>query len=330
MNRKNFLKTVGLAGFGLAIPTSKAFSQKRSLLGNPVCELIPSETAGPFPLDLSDNSFYLRQDVREDRTGVQLNLKIKVIGHDNCAPMPNVRVNIWHCDKDGNYSGYNSETGLTYLRGYQMADANGEIEFITIVPGWYNGRVCHIHFQVYVSASYAAISQLTFDHNTLNGIFSDNSTIYTKGPDPLTPATDNIFSDGYALQVASLSPNLQTGGYDSYLEVTVNGSGTVGVSNVEKETAKQLSLGQNFPNPFENATRISFSLQYSSQVKLELWNLAGQKVAVLEKGKLSSGRHTIELDLESMGLPNGNYLYQLEVVNSNGVFKDCKMMTHAR
>ena len=76
--------------------------------------------------------------------------------------MPNVRVNIWHCDKDGNYSGYQSQQGLTYLRGYQMADANGEVEFITVFPGWYNGRTCHIHFQVYVSETYAAIFTIDF------------------------------------------------------------------------------------------------------------------------------------------------------------------------
>ena len=60
--------------------------------------------------------------------------------------MQNVRVNIWHCDKDGLYSGYNTETSLTYLRGYQFTDANGEVEFITIFPGLYTGRTCHIHF----------------------------------------------------------------------------------------------------------------------------------------------------------------------------------------
>ncbi|MEZ4687486.1 MAG: hypothetical protein R3B47_15900 [Bacteroidia bacterium] len=99
--------------------------------------------------------------------------------------MQSVRVNIWHCNKDGLYSGYDGnnnpgQAGLTYLRGYQMTDANGEVEFITILPGWYNGRICHIHFQVYVSSSYAAISQLTFPIADKNAIYQANSTLYTK------------------------------------------------------------------------------------------------------------------------------------------------------
>ena len=110
---------------------------------------------------------FFRQDVREDEEGVQLNLRMKILGTDNCGPLPNVRVNIWHCSKDGWYSGYDGnnnpgQDGLTYLRGYQITDANGEVEFITILPGWYTGRICHIHFQVYVNSAYAAISQLTF------------------------------------------------------------------------------------------------------------------------------------------------------------------------
>ncbi|MBK7873762.1 MAG: hypothetical protein IPJ74_25445 [Saprospiraceae bacterium] len=90
-----------------------------------------------FPLDLTANTAFFRQDVRESKTGVQLNLKMKIIGASNCEPMRNVRVNIWHCDKDGLYSGYSQsnnagQAGLTYLRGYQMTDANGEVNFITI------------------------------------------------------------------------------------------------------------------------------------------------------------------------------------------------------
>ena len=75
---------------------------------------MPSETAGPFPLDLSANEYFFRQDIREDRVGVQMRQKVRIIGAGNCQPMPGVRVNIWHCDRDGNYSGYNTEEGLTY------------------------------------------------------------------------------------------------------------------------------------------------------------------------------------------------------------------------
>lgn len=49
------------------------------------------------------------------------------------------------------------------MRGYQYTDVNGEVEFLTVFPGWYNGRVCHIHFQVFVSSAYSVVSQLGFN-----------------------------------------------------------------------------------------------------------------------------------------------------------------------
>ena len=110
-------------------------------------------------------------------------------------------------------------------------------------------------------------SQLTFDHDLVNGVYDDFSSLYTKGDDPLSPDTDNIFNDGYDLQLASLTPNSTTGGYDAYLEVTVQGIGTVGVSNLERQTAKIFELGQNAPNPFLNQTFIPVTVFEKSDIK---------------------------------------------------------------
>lgn len=331
MKRNEFLKSIGLAGAATLFSFDKARVKEIEQRAPPPnnCVLIPSETAGPFPLDLTANPFYFRQDVRESKTGVQLNLKLKIIGLSNCLPMQNARVNIWHCDKDGLYSGYGDQQGLTYLRGYQMTNANGEVEFVTIFPGWYTGRICHIHFQVYLSSSYAAISQLTFPIATKNAIYAANPSLYTKGTDPLTFSNDNIFSDGYTYQLATLTPNTQTGGYDSYLEVTVQGSGVSGVGHIEKENAKQFTLVQNFPNPFEKETTIPFRLAQTAEVRIEIWDLNGKRVATLLDEKRGAGEHQVKVDLDTLGLPNANYAYQIEVRNSDGVFRDCKLMTIA-
>jgi protocatechuate 3,4-dioxygenase beta subunit len=329
-NRRNFLRLTGLAGAATLIPFKKVVTSDVISGIADACVLIPSETAGPFPLDLSDNSFFFRQDVREDRTGVQLNLKMKILGLDNCEPMQNVRVHIWHCDKDGLYSGYQGEVGLTYLRGWQMTDANGEVEFITILPGWYPGRVCHIHFQVYVSSMYAAISQLTFDVEAKNSIYILNPSIYTNGIDPVLPSEDGVFADGYEYQIVNLVPNAETNGYDSYLEVTVQGSGTTGVGYIEKQNAKQFSLGQNFPNPFSDETTVPFYLHNPSDVKLELWNLKGQKLTVIERNGLQAGDHSLKVNHNNLGLRAGTLVYQLEVSNSSGIYRDSKMMTEKR
>ncbi|MFM2306991.1 MAG: hypothetical protein RLZZ367_1660 [Bacteroidota bacterium] len=333
MKRKDILKGLGVAGLASVLPISKVKAAAYQLQQAGSCVIIPTETAGPFPLDLTANTTFFRQDVREDRAGVQLNVKMKILGDSNCAALPNVRVNIWHCDKDGSYSGYDNsmnpgQAGLTYLRGYQMTDANGEVEFVTIFPGWYSGRICHIHFQVYVSSVYAAISQMSFDIATKNAIYAANSSVYTKGADPMTFASDNIFSDGYNYQLATLTPNATTGGYDAYLEVTVQGTGTTtGLASLEPETGGQFKLGQNFPNPYAGKTNIPFTLISPAQVQLDLFDLQGRKVATINKGTLAQGEHTLTLDVSALGIARSNYIYQLQVSNSNGVFRQCKMMT---
>ena len=335
MDRKNFIKSVGLAGFGLTLPFSKLTASPSGDTTTDSCTLIPSETEGPFPLDLTANTTFFRQDVREDRDGVQFNLKMKILGLDNCEPMSNVRVNIWHCDKDGIYSGYNnnmnpSDTNATYLRGYQMTDSNGEVEFITIFPGWYEGRICHIHFQVYVSTSYSVVSQMSFDIDTKNQIYSDYSTIYTKGSDPMTFSNDNIFSDGYSYQICSISENTTTGSYDGYIEVSVQGEGTVGVGHIEKQNTKQFSLGQNFPNPFVDQTVIPITLKQDSEVKIMLFDLQGRMVNNINLGSLSSGTQDVVINPSNMGLSAQSYIYQVEVTNSNGTYKEYKMMTSSK
>ncbi|MES2689950.1 MAG: T9SS type A sorting domain-containing protein [Bacteroidota bacterium] len=331
MKRSDFLKGAGLLGLSTVLPVAKAEAISGEINARTSCVLIPSETEGPFPLDLTENSTYFRQDVRETKTGVKLTLKMKILGLANCEAMQNVRVNIWACDKDGLYSGYSQtnnpgQAGLTYLRGWQMTDAGGEVEFTTIFPGWYTGRICHIHFQVYVSSVYRAVSQLTFPAETKNTLYAENTSLYTKGSDPMTVATDNIFSDGYNYQVATLTKNTD-GSYNSYLEVTVDGSGSTGLMNYEGETGGQFKLKQNYPNPFSDNTTIPFTLTNAADVQIDLWDLAGKKVATINKPGMHAGEQEITVNLESLGLAKANYIYQLEVKNSNGTFRQCKMMT---
>ena len=263
---------------------------------------------------------------------MQLNVRLKILGLENCEPLQNVRVNIWHCDKGGVYSGYATgnnpgDANATYLRGYQFTDANGEVEFISIFPGWYSGRICHIHFQVHVSSSYSAISQLTFPIEAKNTLYEENASLYTKGDDPLSFAQDNIFSDGYESQLATLVANEETGGYSTYLEITVQGSGTTGIGHIERETAKVFSLGQNYPNPYVDKTTIPLYLKQAAHLKLELWDLSGKKVATVLDERRAAGEYQIEIIPSHFGLPNGNYVYQLEANNGTGIFRLPKMMT---
>ena len=78
-------------------------------------------------------------------------------------------MDIWHCDAHGLYSDVSDPRfdtqGKKFLRGYQTTDSNGVAKFITIYPGWYQGRAVHIHFKIRSGSGpvYEFVSQLFFD-----------------------------------------------------------------------------------------------------------------------------------------------------------------------
>jgi len=195
------------------------------------CTLTPTETEGPYPLlAILSNSAMVRSDIREGKTGVPLTLTLTIQDQSNgCAPVAGAAVYIWHCDKDGLYSGYNvsnnaGQNGLTYLRGVQVTDANGRVSFTTIYPGWYAGRITHIHFQVYLNNNLAvtatATSQLAFPQEVTTAVY--NSALYTKGQNSSVSgfAADNVFSDGTTYQMAAVSGDTSNG-YAASLTVTI-------------------------------------------------------------------------------------------------------------
>jgi hypothetical protein len=69
-------------------------------------------------------------------------------------------------------------------------------------------------------------------------------------------------------------------------------------------------LLQNYPNPFNAATTIEFHLPHASQVRLEIFNLHGEKIATLvDRKKVTAGAHKINWQAE--GLTSGIYFYHL-------------------
>ena len=331
MKRKSFLRSLGLAS-GAIISSPLVAAASVSVLsekpagGKGGCSLVPSEIAGPFPLDLSENTFYFRQDITEDRPGTRVIQRMRIIGVDNCDPMPNLRVNIWCCDVDGNYSGYSAlqSEGETYMRGYQITDDNGEVEFISILPGWYPGRVLHMHFQVYVSTAYAAVSQFTWPHLEAVEIASASPEIYTQGPDPMTPEVDGSFNDGYEHQLATLVWDEDLQSYVSDLEVAIEGEGVNGVGYLEREAAKVFLLGDPTPNPISVDSKISLNLLTSSDVEISIYAISGSKVYEKTLGMMNEGNHQISIQPGSEKLASGASVFQINVLSSGRMHHDFK------
>lgn len=153
-----------------AVPSSAAPSTSTTTSGGATaqCVLTSNVTEGPYYLD----NALVRQDITEGKPGVPLKLRLTVQDTtSSCSPVAGCAVEIWHCDAWGYYSGFTTQSSgggapaesedtsgandNTYLRGYQIADANGVVEFTTIVPGWYLPRVTHIHLKVHTGGAQA-------------------------------------------------------------------------------------------------------------------------------------------------------------------------------
>ena len=167
--------TVGLAacGAGSTSSSSASSSSTSSSSGTSAGE-IPDETAGPFPGDGSNGPDALQQSgiVRSDITssfgdsngtaeGVPMTLELTVSDLANGgAPFEGVAVYVWHCTREGGYSMYSQGVeDQNFLRGVQIADADGRVQFTSIFPACYDGRWPHIHFEVYPDE--ASISDAT-------------------------------------------------------------------------------------------------------------------------------------------------------------------------
>jgi protocatechuate 3,4-dioxygenase beta subunit len=190
-----------------------------------VCTLTAQETEGPYCFDADS----IRSDIREDRKGTRLRLAVRVRDADSCEPLRNAVVDVWHCDALGVYSGFEAaSTGAgggpggdrtddeRYLRGAQVTNSDGIVEFVTVYPGAYRGRTVHIHAKVHVDNRTALTTQFYFD---------DDVSVYALRP----------YSEGEGHDTTNASDGL----FDRslLLDLSREGEGYLGVISLDVQTA---------------------------------------------------------------------------------------------
>jgi protocatechuate 3,4-dioxygenase beta subunit len=226
-----------------------------SLSGAPAlaleCVALPWETAGPYPADGSNakagqvvnaltQDGVIRTDLRTSfggmaptADGLQLDLELTLVDADGCTPLVDHAIYVWHCDATGLYSLYDT-TDRNYLRGVGISDSEGKVRFTTILPGCYDGRWPHIHFEVFASAE-AAVSgeasvltaQIAMPETEAAAVYAADAR-YSNGTTNLgriTVASDNVFGDNsdaaIAQQTLSITGDPLTG-YAGTLTIPVD------------------------------------------------------------------------------------------------------------
>lgn len=97
------------------------------------------------------------------------------------------------------------------------------------------------------------------------------------------------------------------------------------VVEIDVTAPAQFGLAQNFPNPFNPATTISFNLAVDSKVTLRVYNTLGQEISVLTNATYAAGTHNLSFD--ATALTSGIYVYSIDATGVDGSnFKSTKKM----
>lgn len=193
-SRRRLLRLLALGTLGALAPggwTGLA-AAGAGLIAPSVCVLTPGTTEGPFHLDAR----LVRADITEGRRGAPVDLAIQVVDAA-CAPIARARVDVWHCDASGDYSGFAHQgdedtAGETFLRGTQFSDKAGVARFRTIWPGWYPGRAPHYHYMVLLDGGGVLTSQIFLPDPVSDRIYADVPAYARPGPRRVHNGDDRI------------------------------------------------------------------------------------------------------------------------------------------
>jgi protocatechuate 3,4-dioxygenase beta subunit len=188
MDRRRLLQALAMAPAAGVIPAHlRAEAEGAGLISGDVCLVQPATTEGPYYIDPG----LVRQDITEERAGLPMLLRLQVVTAD-CRAIADARVDVWHCDAAGVYAGVEGDTG-TFMRGTQMTGADGVVAFRTIFPGWYSGRVVHVHYKVFLPGGAEVLTaQVFFGDDVAATVYASHPAYVARGGQDRTLAADRI------------------------------------------------------------------------------------------------------------------------------------------
>lgn len=227
LDRRSLLRALAASPLAVALPAAvRAEVAAAGLISSDVCLLQKEATEGPFYLDPR----LVRLDIAEGRAGLPMQLRLQVVNAD-CSPVVGARVDVWHCDAQGVYSGVKNlgggedTTGQTFLRGTQITDSAGIASFQTIFPGWYPGRTTHVHYKVFLDDKTQLTSQIFFAETVNDAIYQDNDAYARDGSRDVLNARDGIAQAAGEGAYASVKLTEPDGHMQADLVVGINPEG---------------------------------------------------------------------------------------------------------
>ena len=227
MKRKEFLSK-GMVALGgvVALTGITAYKLKHEDFvdaSGEDCEVSPKETKGPFPNKTP--SAYMKENIIGDRKGIALLITMTILSkNEGCKPIANALVDVWHCDSEGNYSEYHMRSGdlseKHFLRGRQTSDANGQVSFVSIFPGYYRGRAPHLHVEVLSKNKKSLLAtQIAFPDAICDTVYVTENYL---GTDYISSQSDSLFKDSLDQNMADSITGNNKDGYTLLKNIVVN------------------------------------------------------------------------------------------------------------
>lgn len=189
--------------------------------------------------------------------------------------------------------------------------------------GWSGGSTCLYAIDFTVSAATVVTASLDFHFlcdNWLGEVYLPvNEGLYLNGISIAGTSGGNYATQTSFTGVdvsALVNPGLNTlyilstdvggpGGLNFSATLTINGDGTTGAD----DRPVAFGLGDSYPNPFNPSTTIPFTLAETGEAELAVYNMLGNRVAVLHSGLAERGTH--EATFDASALPSGVYFARL-------------------
>ncbi len=208
------------------------------------------------------------------------------VGYDAALPTGASGLLIWHIDE-------------SMATGNNTDNANE----------WYPGHTSSGHMRVALEQADGLWELEKKLDNGDNGDPFPGSTAKTSFSNLTTPNSNDYSSTGTLVSITNISASASTMSADLAVSLIADADDYT----YDNVLPASYSLDQNFPNPFNPSTRISFNLPKSGAVRLTIYNILGEKIEELVDGYLPAGTHAFTWNPNSDGTPlaSGVYMYEL-------------------
>jgi len=273
-HRRNFLKNLSLSS--LAIGLLPSFLVPKKLKANGACNETTEDAYGQGPFYTSNAPTLINGQLASlSEIGTRIIISGRVLNLDCSQAIPNTEIDIWHANDAGSYdnNGYN-------LRGKVFSNNQGYYLFETIRPGLYlNGstyRPSHIHFKITPPGFNPLITQLYFQGDPY--ISNDFA------------ASMNSGQYDASSRIIPLNTGVN-GVLEGVWDIVIDGNGVstkINDLHLDKGVIYKIT-----PNPFSDEIKIKFGVFKKAKIKLEVIDLKGNNVAIIEEKNLIPDKYEV-------------------------------------